>query len=289
MTPDQLQEGVLCQLKMGRWDASVRMPKEKLGRSVPKEIVRAMQDLVDDRTPLKELSTIRRTSKGWLQRNSLPFPVDGVFWLPKEKIPEADAFFSDMQSKYFAGRTKLKKNVKKMERDFKKKYPDFYNPKNYPSPQRLESKFYYYWNFFHFTVPDKESEILSPKLYKKEQEKFRKMVSQMEEMTINLVGNMLFKRINKLAEQCDSGKINAGTFNSIERFIGRWDDLWRDHVDNKKMRLIMARLRKEMRSATSERLKNNDDFRSKMGEQLESIVERLKVVPNFQLKRRLDV
>ena len=79
MKAEQLQDGALCQLKMGRWDASVKMKKGELGGSVPQEIVRAMQDLVEDRTLLKDLATIRRSAKGLLMRNSLPFPVDGVF------------------------------------------------------------------------------------------------------------------------------------------------------------------------------------------------------------------
>jgi hypothetical protein len=289
MKPEQLQEGVLCQLKTGRWDASKRMDKRKLGEEIPQEIVRAMQDLIEDRTLLKDLATVRRSAKGLLQRNSLAFPIDGVMWVKKEKINFLDEEFKDFKKENDKRLEKFIKHYDKMKKDFKKKYPDYYDERNYPSKARLRQKFYFDWNFFQISIPDKSTKILSPAVYKRETEKLRNMVNQMEEMTINLIGNMLHRRVVKLSGQCDSGKINAGTVNSIERFMKRWDELWRDHVDDRKMKMVMTRLKKEMKSASAERLKNNEDFREKMGSSLETIMEKLHQVPDFELKRKLDV
>ena len=289
MRQEQLQEGSLCQLKMGRWDASVKMKKGDLGKSIPEEIVRAMQDLVEDRTLLKDLATIRRSAKGLLVRNSLPFPVDGVFWIPKHKITELDEAFGKFQEEYTKRLNILCENLEDMKANFKAKYPKYYRKEKYPTKRELVRKFYFHWNFFQFTLPDKKANILSPAIYKKEQAKFAGMVKQMEEMTITLVGNMLLRRVEKLASQCDSGKINAGTFSSIERFIERWDDIWKEHVDEKKLRSIMISLKKQMKSASVERLKNNEDFRKSVSSTLEKTMERIKAVPDFTLKRSLDV
>ena len=169
MRVEKLQEGALCSLKMGRWDASVRMDKTKLGKDVPKDIVRAMQDLVEDRTLLKDLSTIRRMAKGLLQRNSVPFPIDGIFFVPKSKITMLDEKFSEFKSE---SRKRLRKMISKypeMKREFKKKYPDYYDESKYPSVAQLKDKFYFHWQFFHLALPDKNAGILDPKIYKREQ------------------------------------------------------------------------------------------------------------------------
>jgi len=289
MKAEQLQDGALCQLKMGRWDASVKMKKGQLGSSVPEEIIRSMQDLVEDRTLLKDLATIRRSAKGLLTRNSLPFPVDGVFWIPKHKITELDEAFGKFQEEYTKRLDILCDNLETMKANFKAKYPKYYRKEKYPTTKQLKRKFYFHWNFFQFTLPDKKANILSPAIYKKEQEKFSGMIKQMEEMTITLVGNMLLRRVQKLATQCDSGKINAGTFSSIERFLERWDDIWKDHVDEKKLRGIMISLKKQIKSASVERLKNNEDFRQAIGSHLEKTIEKIKAVPDFTLKRSLDI
>jgi hypothetical protein len=289
MRVEQLEEGVLCSLKMGRWAASVRMPKSKLGKSVPKEIVRAMQDLISDRTLLKDLATIRRSAKGLLLRSSIPFPVNGVFFVPKDQINNLDESFTSFMAEKEIRLEKLISNYKRLKKQFKKKYPDYYSEKYYPTEARLRRKFYFSWQFFQFTLPDEGAKVLSPAIYKKEQEKFQQMVGLMEEMTISLVGNMLHRRLDKLAKQCDSGKINAGTVHSVDRFLSRWDDLWRGHVDDKKMRMIMNQLKRQMKEASAERLKNNDEFRGEVGDKIGSLMSKLQKLPNFELKRKLDI
>lgn len=290
MTPEQLQtNGVLVQLKMGRWDASKRIPKSKLPKEMPKEIVRATNDIVEDRTMLKDMATVRRMAKGYLLRRSLPFPVDGVFWLDKKHVVEVDEYFQEMQQEYFKRRDVVKGKLEAEKKKFKKKYPDYYDEKFYPSVQELDQKYYFYWNFFQMNVPEKETGILSPEMVKQEQQKLRGMVDQMEQMTMNLVGNMLHKRIDRLAKQCNGDSINAGTYNAIERFLNRWDELWRDHVDEKKMKMIMVQLKKHMKSASVDSLKDNDSLRETMGDKLESLIGKLEAIPNFELKRKLDV
>lgn len=289
MQANQLQEGALCQLKIGRWDASIRMSKDKLGKSVPKEIVRAMQDLVEDKTLLKDLTTVRRATKNLLVNNSLPFPVDGVFWVPKEKIPELDTAFEEAKQEYFRRRDILKRRLPLMKRRFSQKYPKFYNPDVYPKSFELDKKYYFTWNFFHFTIPDEKTEVLSPAMYKREQAKFQSMVKEMEEMTVNLIGNELFKRIKTLQEQCENDNINAGTVNSIERFMDKWRSLWEGHVDNTRLKGIMKSLRVQMARTTAEKLKDSEDFRNKAAAKLEKLVGRIQNVPNLELKRKLDV
>lgn len=289
MQANQLQEGALCQLKIGRWDAAIRMSKDKLGKSVPKEIVRAMQDLVEDKTLLKDLTTVRRATKNLLVNNSLPFPVDGVFWVPKEKIPELDTAFEEARQEYFRRRDILKRKLPLMKRKFSQKYPNYYDPDVYPKSYELDKKYYFTWNFFHFTIPDEKTEILSPDMYRREQAKFQAMVTEMEEMTVNLIGNELLKRIETLQEQCTNDSINAGTVNSIERFMDKWRTLWEGHVDNKKLKGIMKSLRVQMARTTADKLKDSEDFRNKAAAKLEKLVGRIKNVPNLELKRKLDV
>ena len=289
MKSEQLQEGALCQLKIGRWDASVKMPNDKLGKDIPKEIVRAVQDLIEDRTLLNDLATIKRMAKGFLWRNSLPFPVDGVFWIPKKDIVRIDEKFMELQTEHFERVEKLLENYNKLIQNFKDKYPKYYRKDKYPTINRLRSKYYFYWNFFHFEIPSKKTKILSPEIYKREQEKFQGMVKQMEEMTINIIGNTLIDRFNSLAKQCDSGKINSATVNSFSTFIKKWDDLWKDHIDDRKMKNIMIMLKRHMKGMTTDRLKDNESFREKMGEYASKAINKITKIESFELKRKLDI
>lgn len=291
MNPNKLQEGVLCLLKMGRWDARVKLDKKLLPKSIPKEIVSARQDMVLDRKDLDNLATIRRSAKRVLFQHSLPFPIDGVMWVDRENIPHIEEQFELFKEQYKECLQQLCNNLGSMKNKFKKKYPEYYEAvkHNYPSNDQLKHKFYFNWQFFQITVPDKSTKILSPKQYKKETEKLKNMVKQMEEMTLNMIGNMLMKRVQTLSKQCDSDKINAGTIHSFERFFKKWDELWSGHVDEKKLRFILTRLRKEMKGIDKETLNANTKVREKLSTTLESAIAKIKNIPNFQLKPKLDI
>jgi len=289
MKQSQLEEGVLCSLNCGRWAASVRMPKEMIPQNLPKEILRQMQDVLDDKTLLKDIQTVLRRAKRFLQANSIPFPVDGVFFVPKENIEKIDNGFK----KYFDEKEvlieRLLNEYATLKARFKNNYPEYYNEKYYPNKRELRKKFYMKWQFFQFSLPDEGAKLLSPKLYKREQEKFKTMVKDMEEMTVSLVGNMLHQRLESLAKQCDSGKINAGTVNAVDRFLSKWDDLWRGHVDDKKMRMVMNQLKRQMKKTNADRLKGNETFRNETGEMINKLMDKLNNVPNFELKRKIDI
>lgn len=290
MKAEQLQEGVLCNLKIGRWDASAKLPKDKLGNDVPKEIIRAMQDLVEDRRLLKDIATIRRMAKGHLMRNSLPFPIDGVWFIPKDRIEYIDHQFKQYKEVNDERVETLIKNYSKLKASMKKKYPEYYRPKKYPSISQLRKKFYFNWQFFQIALPKGgKASVLSPELYKKEQQKFNDMIKQMEEMTVTIIAQKLFKRINLLSEQCSSGKVNAGTINSIDRFLKNWTQLWSGYVDAKRLRTIMAQLKAQMRTVSADHLKDSEDFRKTIGGKMDSLLTKLKNIPDIKLKRKLDI
>ena len=290
MKAEQLQEGVLCNLKIGRWDASAKLSKDKLGKDVPKEIIRAMQDLIEDRRLLKDIATIRRMAKGHLMRNSLPFPIDGVWFVPKDRIDYIDHQFKQYKKENDARVELLINNYSKLKASMKKKYPDYYRPKKYPSVSQLRVKFYFNWQFFHIALPKSgKASVLSPKLYKREQEKFNGMIKEMEEMTVTLIANRLFHRINRLSEQCSSGKVNKGTITSIDRFLKNWNDLWSGYIDQKRLRTIMAQLKAQMKTVSADNLKDNEDYREKIGNKMDSLLSKIKNIPDVKLKRKLDI
>jgi len=289
MKTEQLNEGVLCQLRVGRWGASIRMSKDKFGDDIPTEIVRGMQDLVDDRTILQDLLTLKREAKRELVNSSIAFPVDNVFWVPKHKIEHLDERLREIKEQYIAGTEDLIANMDKLKKQFRRKYKAYYDPENYPDEHQIRAKYYFKWSFFQFQLPDKKAGILTASMYKREQEKFKKMAQEMEEMAINVIGNTLLARINRLREQCEGDKINAGTLNSLDKFLWKWDDLWSGTIDNKKMKGIMRTLRIQMKKTSAEGLRNSEDFRTQVADKMTKVADQLKAIPDFKIKRKLDI
>jgi hypothetical protein len=289
MDTEKLQEGVLCQLNIGRWLASKKINLAEIDSNIPQEIVRGMQDLVEDKTLLRNIAAIKRKAKGLLKRKSLNFPIDGIYWVPKAQIESLDSAFNELKTDFENATEALIENMGKLEENFKAKYPDFYNPRNYPNQNQLRAKFHFGWQFFQFTLPNKKAQILSADIYKREREKFEQMSAQMNEMAINVIGNTLLKRVEALSAQCENENINANTIKSFENFMERWNELWSENVDSAKLRAVIKNVRVAMKRTSYDKLKDNEDFREKLQEKMNKIANEIKNIPNFELRRKLDV
>lgn len=288
MRPEQLQEGVLCELAVTKWMAIIKMDPKK-ANGLPKEIVRLRQDLLDDRSIIKEIESIKRSAQNFIKDNSMPFPIDGIFWVPKHKIEEIDAYLEEAKKEFYATVENLISEKSKLQKEFARKYPSFYDPKKYPTADQLRGKHSFEWRFFQFTLPDKDTSILPASLYKKEKEKFDNIAKEMNEIAINVIGNKLLERIETLKGQCEGDSINSGTVNSINKLLEKWNDIWKDNVSNEKLESVIKSLRVQMARTSSDRLKSNEDFRNKAEKKFETIASQIKKIPNFELKRKLDV
>lgn len=290
----RLNEGVLCSIQTGFWGASAQYDKNHLGKEVPKAIVRATQDLLEDKTLMDDIRNIQWQAKYLIKNNSLPFPIDGVFFLPKNQIGYINERLEELMEEFDVRVGKFVSTYDRLVDNFKKKYPKQYKNQEvknkYPSKKSLRNKFYLRWTFFSIDTPDSTAGILDPNDYKRAVDKFHGMVDEMEDMAMNIIANDLFKRLENLHNQClDGEKIHGKSIGSVNRFLDKWKDLWKGNVDNRKMTMIVARLRKEMSKVEITRLKDNQNFREEFTGKMGSIMKKLDNIPNVTLKRKLDI
>jgi len=287
---ERLNEGVFCNFRIGYWGARVQFDKNKLGKDVPKEIVRAAQDLLDDKVLIEDIKNIQWQGKYILKNNSLPCPIDGIFFIPKKKIVYINEQLTTMSVEFEERVDKFCRNYKKLVAKFSEKFPEFYDPKKYPSEKEIRNKFYMDWKFFNLGAPDAASSVLDPSQYKKEAEKFKGMIAEMEEMATNVIANDLFAKIDKLQKQCESGEgLHGKTVGAVNRFLDKWNDLWVGNIDDRKMKMIVSRLKKEMNKITIDRLKGNDEFRGEISKKLDGLLNKMESMPNVELKRKIDI
>lgn len=289
MKAEKFDDGVLCQLKIGRWGAKAKLNDEQIGDELPSEIVRVIQDLVEDKTIVRSLNSIRLQAKKALKESSLRFPIDNVYWIPKHKIENLDAEFTRLQTEYASEANNLAENITKLKDNFRRRYPKFYSAEKYPSADAIRAKHYFHWRFFQFQLPDKKGGLLTADMYKREQEKFQRMAKKMEEMAIDVIGTTLLKRIDKLREQCENDSVNAGTWKSLEKFMEKWNDIWAGNIDSDKMKSIMKQMRMMVSRTSSDKLKSDEDFRNQAAKKMEKIAKQVKAIPNFKLQRKLDI
>lgn len=289
MTPEKFQsEGVLIQLVCKQWEGRAQLEKEKM-KGLPKEIVRGRHELLVNRDTLKEISAIKRRAKTLLEYCALPFPIDSVYWVKKESVVLIEQDLQDIKTDFDNQVNLFIEGFQKEKRAFRKQYPEFYRPEKYPSVDCLKEKFRLDWRFFQMTLPDAGFGILSPEQMKRETEKLKGVVKEMEQMTVNMIGNLLYKRIFKLKKQFNNDRVNASTVESIEVFFHRWDDLWAGHIDEKKLTKVMDGLRANMKGVSVEQLKTDKEVMQELNDVIEETMEDIKAIPDFKLAPRFDI
>jgi len=290
MNVDTLQNSVMVNVRCGWWGAMARYDENKLGKDVPKKIVRAVQDLLEDKSLIDEARTIQRKLKGFIGNNSLPCPIDGVYLVAKDRVPVIHDKVNESIELMSIPVNKLVSNYGRLKRKFKKKYPDQYQSEKYPTSKRLKARFYIDCNFFQIGMPDNDIMELDPEQYRQAVQRFQNMAEEIEEMAVTLIGNRLMQRLDKLQKQCETGEgIHGRTIGSINRFLDNWKEMWSGQVDDKKLTMIMARLRGQMKKVSADRLRGNEEFRGEVAAKIEKIMTNLDRIPNVSLKRKIDI
>lgn len=287
--PNVLSKGVLVSVSIRCWGASARLDLSEFGSDIPKEIVRGMYDLIEDKSLLKAIEGIRGDVKRFLYRNSIPFPVNGLVFVSRSAITKIDGYCKAKKTEFdelvdeFVGRYSGYVGT------FEEKYPNLYEAKKYPSVAMLKGKFSFTWAFRHFTVPDKEISVLSPELYEEEVSKFKAEIREMSDIAISTLGNTFIKKIEKLKEQCRDGHINKATVDGVNKFLEKFSDLWNDVVDHDELKGMIEKCKDYLEGVDADVIKADDNFRHLLGTKIEEITDEYMSSKDTRLTRRLDL
>lgn len=283
-----LDLGYLTSVKIYCWNAAVKIDPKDLANDVPSEIVRTMQDIISDKTIIKELRKIKNQVFYFIENNSMPFPLEQAFFVPKQNIEAVSNYLEEMKSKYFEIADELIRNYSRLRTEFKIRYPKNYKivEKRYPSAERLKEKFRFDWNFYTINAPtSKGFSTIDKSIFAKEKAKFQELMAEMEQNTIAFIQEKLIERCNVLAEQCSDGKINRATMNSISSIVDQWEEIWSDCIEQKSLNSAIKSVRLTLKSVGDvDQFKTNESLQNKVENKLEKIIKRLENLPN---KRRI--
>lgn len=289
-------EGVLIYVDIRMWGASAKLESEKLRQLGldNQEIldqVEAVRTLLtsEGNDLLNQYRTVRNEVKGWIYRNSIPFPVDGFVFLPKDLIERADSYLKQRQEEAQMIVDSLVPKIKQLEADYAKRFPQLYDPSKYPSEGSLRSHFTFRWSFRVFAPPSEEARVLPPAVYREEMERFRQDIGRMREMTLNAVGNTLIERVKALSEQCENDAVRAQTVDAMKNFLERFDVVFSGFVDERKLKQLIDDVKMYMEGTDAAMLSADETFRAVVGNKMKEVVAEIKTVPGLTLKRAFEL
>ena len=281
--------GMLINLKMGSWAARNKLSQEDL-KDLPKEIVRGVYDLLDDKEQLDEIISVQNKLRNKVKSQTVPFPIDGVYFVLGKDIEkvidivkEDQIIISNLAKEFGEG------YIKKIE-NYAKKYPVFYERAKgkYPTKEEVIARFYVQYRMFQVNVPNKKLTFVSSELYKEEMRKFKNEVEEMKKEVINIIYTELLERVSTLYRQCDDGKPSQRTLNNLGELFEKVENLYSDFIDRQDITDMVGKIKKIVVGVDAKELRSDDKFKSDFGKKMKRVAGELKALPDMELKRSIE-
>lgn len=257
-------KGMLISLTMGGFEGRMKLSEEQL-KDFPREIVRGVHDIFEKefKTQLKEVFSHDMKTRGDLQAMSIPFPINGIYFLPSKNIEKSILYLKQKQEEREVLVQDVTENYEQAIEKFAEEYPEYYrHAKNrYPSKNNFQQKFYFKYQLFTITKPEKALSLISPEVYSAELNKFRNDVFSMKQEVVNIIYTELMDRVKRLQTQCADGKPSQKTFNKLERILKQIDEVYADFIDRQDIKDIIAKIKAQVAGIDAASIRESEDFK----------------------------
>ena len=283
------EKGMMIAVHAGSYGARRKLDQSQL-KDLPTEIVRGVHDLFDKefKEILREIERYNGETRGAIRNRSIPFPIDGVYFVASDKIESMIEYIEERE----AGRKELVEkainNYDEAVERFAQEYPEFYEKakSKYIDKYRLNDRYYFNYQLIKISAPDQA--LISPEQYKKEVEKFKETVNQMKGEVLATIYEELVHVTKRLKKQCTDGKPNQRTLNNLNAFLERIDDTYSDFLDRKDMKTTIKKIKAQILGVEADQLRESDDAKEEFRKGISSILDEIKAMPDIPLKRAIE-
>ena len=179
---NMFEKGCLVQLSASVWGATRKIDPGKITDVITsQQWLTASKKLVDP-DALKPIKKVVTTSRSYLSGVSLPFPIQGMLFVPKETIVKVDDRLGGFKRDFNQGVESFMQSYDELRKTAIMCLGELFNELDYPVD--LRSKFSFIWRFVVLDVPNGNTALLAPEVYEREKEKFVQTMEQARELAV---------------------------------------------------------------------------------------------------------
>lgn len=294
--PDDLgascfKEGCLVSIGiLGIWGASTKLGSDYITSTLPDKLVRANYDILEDKSRIDRLNSLREEAKKFVEKCSMPFPLQNCTFVRKEVVPIVEEGLEERKARFFEVLdTFLDEEYEDGKRSFQKKYPEHYHERKYPSKKAMRDRINFDWCYRVFEPPGKNSGILTPAMYKKELAKFKDDMDRMRTMMLHEVKEQFIAKVETLRDQCLDGVPNASTLRSVNTFLDRFESYWKGSVGTEGIQELVTECKEYLDGTDADMLRSDDEFKSVIGNAMKGIAAGFEEIAGERLTRSIDL
>jgi hypothetical protein len=196
---NMFEKGCLIQLSISKWGGIKKITDNQLAQMTDvHEWLTATKKLVDPES-LKPICKVGNAARTYLTSVSLPFPIQGMVFIPKEMITRVDQRLEEFKGEFNQIVGTFLKDYDKLRETAMVYLGELFNEVDYPV--HVEKKFSVAWRFIILDVPNGKSGILSPEIYEREKEKFIQTMEEARGMAIESLREEFASMVERITER----------------------------------------------------------------------------------------
>ena len=277
--------GCLIQLSTSIWGARRKIKTGQItDMAGANEWLSTHKKLIDP-CALKPIQKVANAARGYLSGMSLPFPINGMVFVPKEMISRVDKELCRFKSEF---NSKIEDFVSRYDelREVAVVYlGDLFNETDYPVD--IRSKFSFAWRFIVLDVPNGNSGVLSPEVYEREKTKFVQTMEEARELAIMSLREEFSSMIKRVTERFTNGHgtkskiFKNGTINNFYEFFETFRE--RNIFRDTELAELVDQAEAILGGKTAETIRSNDQLKDHIRE---GMVEMEKSMENILSRPR---
>jgi hypothetical protein len=282
------EKGCLVQLSVSQWGAARKIDKGKLTEMVSSpDWVRATKKLVDPES-LKPISKMANEARSYLTGVSLPFPIKGLVFIPKDLISRVDERLQDFKERFesevngFLAEYSYLRNLARIH------LGELFNELDYPV--NVRQKFAFSWRFVILDVPNGNTGLISPEIYEREKEKFVRTMEEARELAVQSLRVEFAGMVERITDRFSNGPdgkpkvFKNSTVKNFYQFFETFKE-WNIFRDAELAELV-ERAKEILGGETAEDIRSNDHVKERIRsdmEQVESAMAEVLVRPRRKI------
>jgi len=220
------KKACLIQLATSCWIGSRSLNQGIMDNFGNGEWLRGQKYLVNPEL-LGPIKTTIQMARKFLNKSALPFPMTGLYLVPKDSIVDIDGHLDIMKNEFWSKVEAFVGFYRDARDEARQGLGNLFNETDYP--ENIREKFRFEWRFLLLDIPSRAS-ILSPEIYLREKEKFQNLMAETRELaTIALreeFGEIISHMVEKLNGNGDGRPkvFRSNMVNRINEFLDGFQD-----------------------------------------------------------------
>jgi len=188
---------------------------EKLGKN--SDWLRGRKFIINPEL-LGPLNTTAHMARKLIHRYSLPFPISGIYLIPKDHLIHVDSRLEEYRKEFAEKVSVFEKEYEHARNEARLALGSLFNEGDYPI--NIKEKFRFNWSFLTISIPGKTT-ILSPEIYEREAKKFKDMMEEAKDLASYALINEFRDIIDGLTERLSGSPktLKGSMFNKLYEFI----------------------------------------------------------------------